>query len=139
MPTQHNDIELVAGDDWVIPATLLDANGNPLNLTSASFTWTLVDPTGETASDLVGASSITVLNAANGTLQIEVPREFTEPLLPGRYHDGLRVVMSNFQSTYWFGTILVDGDPFSLVPPPNVYGYLAAVCEAILTADATVV
>jgi hypothetical protein len=113
--TRHDDIELTAGDDWVIPGTLLDPNGGPLDLTSASFEWTLVDPNGIGLADLVNASTIDVSDpVSNGKIQITVPRNSTEPLLAGRYHDSLRVIISNEVESYWIGTILVDCDPFSL-------------------------
>lgn len=118
MPAHHPDIEVVAGDDWAIPANLLDANGIPLDLTNASFDWTFVDPTGAIVTALVEASDIIVGSpASGGQLQITIPRVQTEPLLPGRYHDSLRVIINNQTDSYWVGNILVDGDPFSLIPP----------------------
>lgn len=115
MPSHHDDINLVAGDDWVIPGTLLDANGNALDLTSASFNWVLVDPNGEVVNTLVSASTLTPQQPLTaGQIQISVPRANTEALLAGRYHDSLRVIDANQVSSYWVGTILVDGDPFSL-------------------------
>lgn len=46
MPTHHDPIELVAGDDWEIPGALLDDNGNPLDLSDAEFAWVVVDTGG---------------------------------------------------------------------------------------------
>ena len=41
MPTTDPDnTNFVAGDDWRIGGTLLDRDGNPLDLTNASITWT---------------------------------------------------------------------------------------------------
>jgi hypothetical protein len=120
--THHDDQELVAGDDWTIDGVLLDVNGSSLDLTNASFQWTLIDPTGTSVADLVGGTTINVIQpATSGQVQICVPAAMTAPLLAGRFHDALRVTL-NFSSTYWMGTILVDGNPFDLIPPfvPNV-------------------
>ena len=47
MPTpDHDDTNFVAGDDWCIGGTLLDRDGNPLDLTNTSIAWTLLDPSG---------------------------------------------------------------------------------------------
>ena len=47
MPTSdQDDTNFVAGDDWRIGGTLLDRDGNPLDLTNASIAWTLLDPSG---------------------------------------------------------------------------------------------
>ena len=34
----HDDVQLYAGDDWTIRGTLFDEQGNPLDLTDATFT-----------------------------------------------------------------------------------------------------
>lgn len=115
--THHDDIELVAGDDWVITAVLLDVNGSSLDITNASFEWTLIDTTG-TSVAVFGDGSVTVVvinPGTNGQLNIKVPKSITSPLLSGRFHDALRVTI-NYTSTFWMGAILVDGDPFSLIP-----------------------
>lgn len=113
--TRHDDIELVAGDDWVIPGTLLDPTGVPLDLTGATFEWTLIDPDGVQLADLVTASTLDPVDPlTNGQIQITVPRAATEPLVAGRYHDSLRVILGGEVESYWVGAILVDCDPFAL-------------------------
>lgn len=115
--THHDDLEFVAGDDWSIDGTLLDVNGSPLDLTNATFLWNLIDPNGLSVSDLVGASAIGIIQpSTNGQVQIIVPKQFTAPLLAGRFHDALRVTIG-YSSTFWMGTILVNGDPFGMMPP----------------------
>jgi hypothetical protein len=37
MPTHHDPIEFLAGDDWEIPGALLNDNRNPLDLSDAEF------------------------------------------------------------------------------------------------------
>jgi hypothetical protein len=116
MLTHHDDLEYVAGDDWTIIGVLLDVNGSTLDLTNASFQWTLIDPTGEPVVDLLSVATISVLQpSTNGQVQIVVPAAVTLPLLAGRFHDALRVTI-DYTSTFWMGTILVDGNPFGLLP-----------------------
>jgi hypothetical protein len=113
--SHHDDLEFVAGDDWTIDGLLLDVDGSSLDVTNASFQWTLIDPTGMSVADLGNGSAIIVVSAINGQVQVVVPAALTETLLAGRYHDALRVTIDS-TSTFWLGTILVDGDPFSLIP-----------------------
>ena len=37
MPTHHEPIEVIAGETWDIPGTLLDANGSPIDLNGATL------------------------------------------------------------------------------------------------------
>jgi hypothetical protein len=120
MPSLHDDIELVAADDWTIPGTLLDNTGAPLDLTNATFQWTLIDPDGEAVAPLITGSTLTIVQPpTNGAIKIFVPRNLTAPLLAGRYHDALRVIIED-ATMYWMGTIAVDGDPMSL--PMTIVG-----------------
>lgn len=114
--THHPDLEYVAGDDWTISGVLLDVNGSPLDITNASFLWTLIDPNGETVDDLVNGAIISIVQpSVNGQVQIFVPSFYTYALLAGRFHDALRVYIG-YTSTFWLGNILVDGNPFDLPP-----------------------
>ena len=40
----HDDTELMATTDWAIAGTLLDVDGNPLDLSNATLQWTLIGP-----------------------------------------------------------------------------------------------
>jgi len=42
----HDDTELMAATDWAIAGTLLDVDGNPLDLSNATLQWTLIGPNG---------------------------------------------------------------------------------------------
>jgi len=44
----HDATELMAATDWGINGTLLDADGQPLDLSNATLTWTLIGPQGRT-------------------------------------------------------------------------------------------
>lgn len=116
MPTtHHDDLEFFAGDDWTISGVLLDINGSALDLTGARFEWCLIDPTGLQVGPIEGGVTVSIVNATQGLVTIVVPYALTEPLAPGRYHDSLRVFLG-LRSTYWVGTILVNCDPFTLIP-----------------------
>jgi hypothetical protein len=116
--THHDDVELVAGDDWTIDGVLLDTNGSSLDLSGAFFEWTLIDPTGMSVAYLLGDTTISIIEpSTNGQVQILVPKQVTISLLAGRFHDALRVTSSATTTTFWVGTILVDCNPFGLIPP----------------------
>lgn len=113
--SHHDEIELMQGDDWKIPFTLLDPASHPIDLTSidaSAFTWALVGPDGIGVS-AVGAV-ITKSAPTAGRGMITVPRAVTEGLTVGRYFDSLRVLIGSSESTFWVGTILVDADPSSV-------------------------
>jgi hypothetical protein len=113
--THHDDIELQAGDDWVIAGTLNDDTGTAIDLTQGAmqFMWTLIDPDG-LACAAVQAASIAPdsTTGTSGGLNIRVPRQATEGLDAGRYHDALRALFADGASMMWVGAILIDCDPF---------------------------
>jgi hypothetical protein len=117
MPVPHHaDLELMPGDDWVIPFVLTDVNGSPLDLTNATLQFTLLDPDGNKT---IVDPLITIDEPkTKGTGAIAVNNTVTTNLSPGRYTDALRVTIADAQSTVWLGLILVDADPFALPPPP---------------------
>jgi hypothetical protein len=107
MPTHHDPVVVVAGDDWEIPGALFDADGNPLDLTSAEFEWVLVD-TGGNPITLVAEVEVTDL--ADGAISISVPASDTNGLDPGFYTDALHVTFAaGGSSTVWHGQIIVGG------------------------------
>lgn len=42
----HDPAELMAATDWGIDGTLLDADGQPLDLSNATLNWTVIGPAG---------------------------------------------------------------------------------------------
>ena len=111
MPTtNHGDIELVAGDAWCIVGTLLDKGGKPLDLTNASITWTLLDPSG---TPVRVRAVITVLDPPTaGIINIKLTDAVTAAVAPGRYTDALRITLAGKTSTFWGGVIFADANPF---------------------------
>lgn len=120
MPLSHHpDIELVAGDDWVIEGQLTDVNGRPLPLAGVTFQWVLLNPDGEICQLAAIAGVAIDGDPANGDILITVPRGATAPLITGRYYDALRVIVPpDNASSEWIGTILVDADAFQQPQEP---------------------
>ena len=121
MPTHHDDIALTAGDDWLIAGSLIDEDGAPLDLSSAvMIQWVLLGADGMPAL-MPGTAIVTVdSDATDGLVNIVVPSSATKDLLPGRYVDALRVVMSETsRSSVWQGIIGVDANPFDWFDNPS--------------------
>jgi hypothetical protein len=118
MPTHHDDIELVIGDEWVIVGKLLDENGAPLDLLTPNIAigWTLVGPDGNQLPGL--APEATLDKQSGGIVVIHVSETFTRTLTPARYMDAIRVWVSDLPVTQWTGIILADADPFYVMLPP---------------------
>ena len=119
MPTHHDDLELVLGDEWLIVGKLLDEEGKPLDLSSGvELGWTLVNSDGH----LPGLDlAATIEPQDGGIVRIVVPDTYTRLLAPGRYLDAIRVWIGDEPATQWTGIIIADADPFyptvSLMPP----------------------
>lgn len=114
----HDEIELFPGDDWLINGTLTNEDGGPLDQTSASYEWALLDPDGVMVESAPGIAIAAVEPAAtSGKCTITVPDTFTAELHSGRYHDVLRVHDSASQrSTLWTGPIAVAFNSFGATP-----------------------
>ena len=110
MPTHHDDIELVIGDEWLIVGQLLDEDGKPLDLdTGVECSWTLVTPTGH----ILGLDAVATLEETpGGIVRIVVPDTFTRLLNPGRYFDAIRVWVGDEPATEWTGIIIANANPF---------------------------
>jgi len=100
----HDPAELMAAADWGIDGTLLDANGQPLDLSNANLTWTLIGPDGLPALQN-GDASITVLDQASGLIRIDVANAKTAQLECGRYLDALQLTIGDIVSPLWTGVI----------------------------------
>jgi len=111
----HDDIELAAGDDWLIAGTMLDQNGNPEDLTGATLEWMLFDPDGNPV--LHDAQfNINVVPQQVGNISINVSSDVTASLEAGRYTDAIRVTQAGgTKSQMWTGNILVACNMFD--PP----------------------
>lgn len=112
MPVLHDDIEVIAGDDWSISGALQNEDGTPLDLTSVTVLWTLLDPMGKQAIES-GTAVVEIQNPpTGGNVIITVPNAQTS-LPAGRYTDAVRVIIQDLRDTIWIGSILVGADPFA--------------------------
>ena len=100
----------MAATDWAIDGTLLDVNNQPLDLSNATLTWTLIGPRGLPVLQN-GDASITVVDSANGIIRIDVHNSVTATLECGRYIDSLQLTIGNIVSPLWTGVILVAANP----------------------------
>src|SRR5262249_36934755 len=111
MPLQHHsDTELMAATDWGIDGTLLDADGNPLDLSNATLNWTLISPSGLPVL-ANGDATITITDPTAGTIHISVHNAKTAQLECGRYLDALELTIGDVISALWTGVILVAANP----------------------------
>jgi hypothetical protein len=116
MATTHALFHLYAGDDWNIPATLIDDDGVPYDLTSAEIQWTMVDAAGKSPI-VVGDVTIVIIDALGGVCSIQVAASKTTAIAGGRYNDTLRITTGGITSTRNVGSVQVVADPWR-VPQP---------------------
>ena len=110
----HDDVEVTAGDDWTIVATIVDRDGvTPLDLTSATVFWTLINRDGACALP-AGSAVLDLGQGAQGVVLINLQAAATAPLGPGRYVDQIRVVLANQHDMVTNGYVLVDADYLSI-------------------------
>ncbi len=110
MRALHEPIEVIAGEPWEIPATLVDANGSPVDLAGATLEWALID-SGD--NPVAITAEVTVTNAAAGAISISVDASDATGLDAGYYTDGLRVTLRGGERLTWQGHIQVDVNRFA--------------------------
>jgi hypothetical protein len=116
MTLRHNPVEFIAGDTWQINATLLEENGDPLDLTDPSaIEWTLLDRRQQRV--INGEAIITITDGPAGRCSILVPATVTSGIAPGAYTDALRVTVATTVGTLFYGAIQVRGDPWRAPTP----------------------
>lgn len=105
----HDTLEFVAGDTWEIDALMLDADGNPFDLTGAGIVWTLNDTRGRVnyLTRSVG-SGVTITDAPGGRCTISVSPALSAAIIPGTYRDQCRVTAAGGSvSVEWQGYVVV--------------------------------
>jgi hypothetical protein len=105
MPEHHEPLEVIAGEPWDIPGTLLDANRAPIDLTGATLEWVLVDSGGN---PVAITAEVTVTEAGSGAICISISAEDA-----GHYNDGLRVTTPDGERRTWHGYIQADASRFA--------------------------
>jgi hypothetical protein len=125
--THHDYVELRAGDDWIIQATLLNPDGSPYDLTNATVEWILIGPDG-LAAIITGYTFQVATDPTQGMGVVLVDNTLTVELAPGYYMDSLRATVPtaadpNLQvTTMWDGQIGVCINmfyPLLLAPAPT--------------------
>ena len=110
MRALHEPIEVIAGEPWEIPATLVDANGSPVDLAGATLEWALID-SGD--NPVAITAEVTVTDTAAGAICISIAGNDTAGLDPGYYNDGLRVTMPDGERRTWHGRLQLDANRFA--------------------------
>lgn len=114
MTTAHAGFQFVAGDDWEIRATLLDENGAPYDLATATIKWGMFGSGSSTLPVIgEGAYSLSIIDADSGTCSIKVLAAKTTTIKGGQYHDALRIISGGVTSTLSTGIIYVTDDPWA--------------------------
>jgi hypothetical protein len=117
MPTHHDDLELVAGDDWTIPGTLTEPDGTALDLSTVQdIQWIMLGPDGNPCLP-PGSATVQIVNPpTGGQVLVTLPNAVTRALPPGRYVDAMRVIMAgSLRATVWTGAIAVDANSFDSI------------------------
>jgi hypothetical protein len=112
--THHTFLELMAGDDWEIYATLMDGDVGP----PAIIDWLLYNSANVRILD-AGDYSLTVLDPIEGDVLIQVPAAITAGIGRGVYTDALRIVAGGVTNTMMRGAIYVEADPWRTTRSPG--------------------
>lgn len=108
---RHPRVELVAGDDWQFTATMLDPSGNPIDLSSATILWMMLDASGYRA---VQSSDYTIeLGSDPGVCIVKIAASHSTTMQGGEYTDYWRVTANNVTQTLLAGILGVLADPFT--------------------------
>jgi hypothetical protein len=112
MALQHPRADLVQGDTWKIYGTMEDDRGQVQDVTGLinAIRWVLVTEARTNAINGSG-STVTAVDADQGTILITVEKEVTEDVPPGRYTDYCWIDMPDGRRTKWFGEIYVHAGP----------------------------
>jgi hypothetical protein len=106
---RHHRLELVAGDDWQLDATMLDPSGEPIDLTDAILEWTLLNSKGFRVVN-PGDYNITI-GSEPGTVTVKITAASSALIAPGAHTDWWRVTVDGIAQTLLSGDIGVHSDP----------------------------
>jgi hypothetical protein len=109
--TFHPDIEIASGEPITIKGLLVDANGQPVDVTNCTLAFALLDHDGAPVAPL--NVTISKTDPTNGVISIEIPAAYTA-LPPGRYTDGLQVTEGMSTEVFWVGQILIAANLFNV-------------------------
>jgi hypothetical protein len=109
----HPNVQVRAGTTWSINGLLLDANGNPLDITNCALAWGLLDMSGNPVPVVIDNAVVTKTDPVNGAISITIAAAYTK-IDPARYTDTLEVTEGNNTELFWTGFIVVNADPFAV-------------------------
>jgi hypothetical protein len=116
MTALHGPATFYRGNTWEILGELRDADGDPLDLTSAAVEWKVEDSSGATILDLSIGSGIQVTDILGGKIVITVTPTQSTAINAGTYKDELRVTdQTGAIGTQWIGSFSVK-DSFFVSP-----------------------
>jgi hypothetical protein len=108
----HEMVGAVAGDDWEVRLTLLDASGAPYDLSGTpSILWAMADRSGRRVVE-PNETTVSITDAAAGKCSVLIPASVTTRLAGGHYSDALRLITGGVTSTLLTGDWNVMADPF---------------------------
>jgi hypothetical protein len=107
----HKRVELVAGDDWQLNATMLDTGGNPIDLTTATILWALIGSNGSMA--VQPGDFVISLGSDPGECVVKIDAAHSTAIPGGAYTDYWRVTASGITQTLLEGSIGVHSDPMA--------------------------
>ena len=114
MTTSHPMVQVYAGARWEFHGRLFNSDGSPMDITSKTVEWRLLDKMQAAVLDEPGDVTITKTNAAGGLVRIVVEEDKTATVPVGRYTDYFRV---GGEDIMWTGQIQVIASPFAEPSP----------------------
>ena len=109
MTSSHGMVQVYAGAKWEFHGKLFDSNGAPMDITSKSVEWRLLNKYQQPVLNNSGDVTVTKTNAVQGLISIIVEEDRSALVPVGRYTDYLRV---NGEDIMWTGQIIVVASPF---------------------------
>lgn len=105
------------GEHWIIECTFTGSDGDALNLTGASISWTVALRPGSAAifSATTANGMITVTSATAGTAEIAVAPAAHSSATPGNWRHECRVLLSNGEYSVQFEGRLTVKDSLHVV------------------------
>ena len=102
-------IEIYKGDSATIEVRVLDADNNPVDLTDASATFTA--RVRENSDSYVLQKALTITDAANGIMELDITAAETEDLTPMDYPADIELTLSDGTvKTIWKSTLKIKWD-----------------------------
>lgn len=106
MGTQN--FQMYAGDDKTLQVTVVDEDGDPVNLTAASIKWQATRSLGKTSAiskTATAGGGITITDASNGEFEVTLTAANTDGLSGTYQHEAEVTFVDGTKSTVLSGTM----------------------------------